>query len=148
MIVVGFAVAHADPYAQLLIWVNTPGIFGILLLQVAAAVSVVVFFRRRSSGEGTWRTVVAPVLSAALMVVAVVLASRNISFLTGTTGLVNDVLLSTIPVTCLIGLAWARWLRRSRPEVFRAIAADCEPTTVGGDRGDAGDADAEAVPAT
>lgn len=147
VIVGGFAVAKADPYSQLLIWVNTPGIFGILLLQVAAAVSVVAFFRRRSTREGVWRTVVAPVVSAALMVLAVVLASRNISFLTGTTGLVNDILLGTIPATCLIGLAWARWLRRSRPEVFHAIAAECEADmSASGELGDTGDA--EAVPAT
>lgn len=152
VIVVGFAVAKADPYSQLLIWVNTPGIFGILLLQVAAAVSVVVFFRRRSTREGAWRTLVAPIVSAVLMVLAVVLASRNISFLTGTTGLVNDILLWTIPVTCVIGLAWALWLRRSRPEVFHAIAADCEPVDAArsdlGQAGDAGDAGPETVAAT
>ncbi|GAB3854344.1 APC family permease [Nocardioides maradonensis] len=131
-IVVGFAVAHADPYSQLLIWVNTPGIFGILLLQVAAALSVVVYFRRRSTGEGVWRTVVAPIVSAVLMVVAMYLSAENISFLTGTTGTVNVVLLWTIPVTCLVGIAWALWLRRSRPAVFEAVASGCdgEPAAV------------------
>lgn len=126
VIVGGFAVAKADPYTQLLIWVNTPGIFGILLLQVAAAVSVVAYFRKRSTGEGAWRTLVAPVLSAGLMVFAVVLSAKNISFLTGTTGLVNQVLLLTIPVTCLLGLAWATWLRRNRCEVFDAVASSCD----------------------
>ncbi|HJQ06267.1 MAG TPA: APC family permease [Nocardioides sp.] len=132
VIVVGFAVAHADPYSQLLIWVNTPGIFGILLLQVAAALSVVVYFHRRSTTEGAWRTVVAPILSAALMVVAMYLSARNISFLTGTTGTVNEVLLWTIPVTCLVGVAWAFWLRQRRPAVFEAVAAGCdvEPVAV------------------
>lgn len=130
-VVAGFALAHADPYAQLLIWVNTPGIFGILLLQVAAAVSVVVFFRRRRTGEGVWRTVVAPVLSAALMMVAMVLAAQNISFLTGTTGLVNDVLLGTIPATCVLGAVWALWLRHSRREVFDALGSpgEVDPST-------------------
>jgi amino acid transporter len=126
VIVVGFALAHADPYAQLLIWVNTPGIFGILLLQVAAAISVVVYFRRRTTSEGAWRTVVAPIVSAALMLIAMVLAAENISFLTGTTGTVNVVLLWTIPVTCLVGVAWATWLRMRRPEVFQSVAAACD----------------------
>lgn len=129
VIVVGFAVAKADPYTQLLIWVNTPGIFGILLLQVAAAVSVVVYFRRRVTGEGIWRTVVAPVVSAALMIIAIVLSAKNISFLTGTTGLVNQVLLLTIPATVVIGVAWALWLRRNRREVFDGVAASCETDT-------------------
>ncbi|RJS45767.1 APC family permease [Nocardioides cavernaquae] len=126
VIVVGFAVAKADPYSQLLIWVNTPGIFGILLLQVAAAISVVVFFRRRATSEKVWSTVVAPLVSAALMIGACVLAAKNISFLTGTTGLVNQVLLLTIPATCLVGFGWALWLRRSRREVFDSLAAACE----------------------
>lgn len=126
VIVVGFALAKADPYTQLLIWVNTPGIFGILLLQVAAAVSVVVYFRRRVTGEGIWRTVIAPVVSAVLMLVAIVLSAKNISFLTGTTGLVNQVLLLTIPVTVVLGVAWALWLRRNRRDVFDAVAATCE----------------------
>ncbi|TGN65779.1 APC family permease [Nocardioides eburneiflavus] len=130
VIVAGFAVAKADPYSQLLIWVNTPGIFGILLLQVAAAISVVVFFRRRGTSEKVWSTVVAPIMSAVLMIVACVLAARNISFLTGTTGLVNQVLLLTIPVTCVIGFAWALWLRRNRRDVFDSVAAACETAQV------------------
>jgi hypothetical protein len=60
------------------------------------------------------------------MTVAVVLSAKNISFLTGTTGLVNQVLLLTIPVTCLIGLAWALWLRRNRRDVFDAVASTCD----------------------
>ena len=130
VIVVGFAVAKADPYTQLLIWVNTPGIFGILLLQVAAAISVVVFFRRRATSEKVWSTVVAPIISAVLMIVACVLAAKNISFLTGTTGVVNQVLLLTIPVTCVVGFAWALWLRRNRREVFDSVAAACETARV------------------
>ncbi|WP_017935316.1 APC family permease [Nocardioides sp. Iso805N] len=143
--VAGFAIGHADPYTQLLIWVNTPGIFGILLLQVAAAASVVVFFRRNRTHEGAWRTVVAPALSAALMVFAMVLAAKNISFLTGTTGLVNDVVLWTIPATCLVGAIWAFWLRRNRPEVFNGLASACGATSEPGN--DPG-ARTEAVPAT
>ncbi|WP_413100086.1 APC family permease [Streptomyces sp. Inha503] len=134
VIVSGFALAQADPYTQFMIWVNTPGVFGILLLQVAAAISVIAYFRRRTTGEGAWRTVVAPVIAAALMLVAMVLSARNISFLTGTTGLVNQVLLMTIPATCAVGFGWAVWLRRNHREVFDAITADCdtagEPETV------------------
>ena len=125
-IVGGFAISKADPYTLVLIWVITPGIVRILVLQVAAAVSVVAYFRKRATGEGPWRTVVAPVVSAGLMVVAIALSAKNISFLTGTTGLVNQVLLLTIPVACLLGLGWAIWLRRNRRDVFDAVAASCD----------------------
>jgi len=126
VIVAGFALAGADPYRHLLIWVNTPGIFGILLLQVAAAVSVVRFFRRTPNTEGPWRTVVAPVLSAIAMSTALVLAARHIELMTFASTKVNVVLLMTIPVTCVVGVVWARVLRRTRPEVYAGIAAECE----------------------
>lgn len=125
VVVGGFAVAEADPYTQLLIWVNTPGIIGILALQVAAAASVIVFFRRRATTEGAWRTLIAPGLAVVLMVAAMVLATQNMELLTGTAGTVNVVLVATIPLTCAIGLVWARWLRRNRPAVFDNVAASC-----------------------
>jgi hypothetical protein len=74
----GFAIAHANPYLHLLIWVNTPGVFEILLLQVAAAISVLTSFRRTPYDEGAWRTVIAPVLAA---VGAVVLAAQHAELL-------------------------------------------------------------------
>ncbi|HEY0890685.1 MAG TPA: APC family permease [Nocardioides sp.] len=130
VVVAGFALAQADPYGQLLIWVNTPGIFGILLLQVAAAVSVVAYFRRRSTAEGPWRTVVAPVAAALAMSAAMVLAARNVELFTAASTTVNSVLLLTIPVTCVVGLAWALWLRAQRRATYDAVAADCCTATV------------------
>lgn len=41
-----FAAIGADPYNQFLLWVNTPGVIGILALQLLAACAVVAFFRR------------------------------------------------------------------------------------------------------
>ena len=125
VVVVGFALADADPYQHLLIWVNTPGVFGILALQVAAAVSVVVFFRGTPNAEGAWRTVVAPVLAAIAMVVALVLAVQNVELITLASASVNLVLMLTIPAVCVVGLIWALVLRRTRPDVYAGIAADC-----------------------
>ncbi|MEV0702425.1 APC family permease [Saccharopolyspora sp. NPDC050389] len=126
VIVIGFAAVGADPYQHLLIWVNTPGVFGILLLQVAAAVSVVAFFRRTPNSEGPWRTVVAPVVSALAMIGVLVLAARHMDLMTSASTTVNAALLATIPIVCVVGLCWGAWLRRNRPEVYARIAADCE----------------------
>ncbi|MEV0087165.1 APC family permease [Saccharopolyspora sp. NPDC050642] len=126
VIVVGFAIAGADPYKHLLIWVNTPGVFGILLLQVAAAVSVVAFFRRTPNTEGRWRTVVAPVLSALAMIGVLVLAAWHMDLMTASSPAVSFVLLATVPVVAVIGLCWGAWLRRNRPEVHARIATNCE----------------------
>ncbi|GAB2738866.1 APC family permease [Salinifilum aidingensis] len=126
VVVAAFAIAGADPYRQLLIWVNTPGVFGIMLLQAVTAVSVVVFFRRVSNSEGVWRTVLAPVLSAAAMAAALVLATTHVELFTEASGAVNAVLLLVLPVTCAVGVGWGLWLRRNRPASFAGIAEDRE----------------------
>jgi amino acid transporter len=124
VVVVGFAVAHADPYRQLLIWVNTPGVLGILVLQVAVAVSVPVYFRRVPNDEGRWRTVVAPLLAVAGMVAALYLTSSHLELLTAASSTVNRTLQLSVVAACVAGVGWALWLRRNRPEVYAAVAAD------------------------
>ena len=124
VVVVAFALAGADPYTQLLIWVNTPGVLGILLLQVAAAVSVPLYFRRTPNNEGLWRTLVAPVVAVAGMLVALYLTLTHLSLLTGASDTVNRILGWSVVVVCLCGVAWAMWLRRRRAEVYDAVAAD------------------------
>jgi hypothetical protein len=47
----------------------------------------------------------------------------NISLLTGASAAVNRVILLTVPVVVIAGLAWAAWLRRFRPAVYAGIAA-------------------------
>jgi len=124
LVVGSFAAADADPYTQLLIWVNTPGVLGILLLQVMVAVSVPVYFRRTANDEGRWRTVVAPLVSAVGMLVALYLTVTHLSLLTAASDSVNRVLLLTVPLVVLAGVGWAWWLRRNRPDVFASVAAD------------------------
>ncbi|MZE56923.1 amino acid transporter, partial [Streptomyces sp. SID5770] len=36
LVVLGFATAGADPFTQLLLWVNTPGVIGLMALQLLA----------------------------------------------------------------------------------------------------------------
>jgi amino acid transporter len=141
VIVGGFAIAHADPYLKLLIWVNTPGVVGLVLLQVMVALSAVIYFRRNKTQDGIWRTMIAPILATAGMVASLYLMITNISLLTGASAAVNRVILLTVPVVVIAGLAWAVWLRRFRPAVYARIAA----TDAANADADA-DADADAVP--
>ena len=130
VVVLAFALAGADPYFQLLIWVNTPGLLGIVLLQVVVSVAVPVFFHRIENPEGRWRTLIAPVLAATGMIAALYLMIAKISLLTGASQAVNLVLILTVPVVCIAGFAWATWLRRSRPEAYAGLAAgDAEPVS-------------------
>jgi amino acid transporter len=143
IVVGGFALAHADPYLQLLIWVNTPGVLGLVLLQALVAVSAVVFFRRHQTSEGIWRTLIAPVLATIGMIASMYLMVTNITLFTGASDTVNRVIELTVPATVVIGLAWAGWLRRFRPAVYAGIAADSGADEAAG--GDCDDASAQAA---
>jgi hypothetical protein len=39
----------------------------------------------------------------------------------------------SVAAVCAIGVSWALWLRRNRPEVYAAIAAEPENEGVAGD---------------
>lgn len=129
VVVTGFAMAGADPYTQLLIWVNTPGVLGIILLQVAAAISVPMYFRRTPNDEGPWRTRVAPIVSAAAMAMALYLTVTHLELLTAASAGVNLVLVLSVVAVCAAGVGWALWLRGNRPAVYQAVAADAVKDT-------------------
>jgi amino acid transporter len=122
IIVGGFALAGADPYLQLLIWVNTPGVVGVVVLQILAAASVVVFFVRRASrADRPWYAVPAGIAGGVLMLVFLVLIVVNIGVLTGADDATNAVIIGVIPAAFLVGLVLAEVLRRIRPAAYAGI---------------------------
>ncbi|MFJ7047846.1 APC family permease [Streptomyces sp. NPDC101112] len=123
-VVLAFAAAGADPYMQLLLWVNTPGMLALMVLQLLAAIAVPLYFRRRTHGEGALRTVVAPVAAAVLLTGAIALVVTHLDQFTGASTTVNTVLAAIVPAVLVIGLALGWWLRRSRPEVYAGFAAE------------------------
>ncbi|MDN3293538.1 APC family permease [Streptomyces ficellus] len=125
-VVLAFALAGADPYTQLLLWVNTPGGIGLMALQLLAALAIPVYFRRVSHNEGVVRTVVAPVTAAVLLTAAIGLVVAKIDLFTGASTTVNTVLVALVPGVFVLGVLLALRLRRSRPEVYARFAE--EPT--------------------
>jgi amino acid transporter len=124
VVVLGFWAAGADPYGQLLLWVNTPGMIGLFALQLLAAIAVPCYFRRVPHQEGVLRTVVAPVVATVLLATAIVLVVTHIDLFTGASTTVNTVLIVLSPAVFVIGLALAWWLRRQRPHVYADFAAE------------------------
>lgn len=124
VVVIAFAWAGADPYDQLLLWVNTPGMIGLLALQLIAAIAVPCYFRRVSHQEGVLRTVVAPVVATVLLSVALVLVATHIDVFTGASPFVNTILIGVAPAVFVLGLALAMWLRSRRPDVYEGFAAE------------------------
>ncbi|MFG2123434.1 APC family permease [Streptomyces sp. NPDC048710] len=124
VVVLAFWAADADPYQQLLLWVNTPGMIGLLLLQLLAAIAVPCYFRRIGHREGSLRTLVAPVVAAVLLATAIVLVVGHIDLFTGASPTVNTLLVVVSPVVFALGLPLAWWLRRRRPEVYAAFVTE------------------------
>ncbi|MEU9991373.1 APC family permease [Streptomyces sp. NPDC048045] len=124
VVVLAFRAADADPYQHLLLWVNTPGMIGLLLLQLLAAIAVPCYFRRIAHQEGRLRTLVAPVAAAVLLTAAIVLVVGHIDLFTGASPAVNTLLVVAAPTAFLLGLPLAWWLRRNRPGVYAAFATE------------------------
>jgi amino acid transporter len=133
VIVGGFVIAGADPYLNLLIWVNTPGVIGVLVLQLLASIAVIVFFVRNRSLERTWYVLPAGVVATVALAAFTVLIVVNIDALTGASTspagpAANVVILLAVPVAFLVGIVLAVIYKRTRPAVYERIG--------GGDRDD------------
>ncbi|MFC9536958.1 APC family permease [Streptomyces sp. NPDC056975] len=123
-VVLAFWAAGADPYAQLLLWVNTPGMIGLMALQLLAAIAVPFYFRRITHEEGVLRTVVAPIAATVLLSIAIVLVCTHLDLFTGASSLVNMILMAVAPAVFVLGIALARRLRRTKPDVYERFAAE------------------------
>jgi amino acid transporter len=117
------ALLNADPYQQLLIWVNTPGIFGIVGLQGLVSVAAFLYLRRNPDAATSKLLVPISLVSAVLLFGVVLLIGLNIELLTFADSLTNTILILVMPVVLLAGLLTARWVRRHRPETFAQIGS-------------------------
>ncbi|WP_458109477.1 APC family permease [Arthrobacter sp. R3-55] len=117
------AIAGADPYRQLLIWVNTPGIVGIVALQGVVSVAAFIYLRRNPAAVTHRVLLPVSIASAILLFGVVALIAINIELLTFADPLTNTILLLVPPVVFIAGLLIARRLRTTRPDVFARIGS-------------------------
>ncbi|MET8763471.1 APC family permease [Lentzea sp. NPDC004782] len=121
IVIGGFALAGADPITGLLLWVNTPGVVGIVVLQALTAVACVVYFLRRNKSASTPVALTAAVVSTVLLAAATYVLISNVGLLTNAPTSVNVVLVGIVPVTLLVGGVLAVWLRNRRPETYARV---------------------------
>ncbi|MGO1545099.1 MAG: APC family permease [Gulosibacter sp.] len=124
LVVVGFALAGADPYANLMIWLNAPGVIGIIALQAFVSLAAVVYLlRNRSANTNPW---VVPIATVATLLLfgAVYLTLTNMDLMTGATGMLNVVLVLIIPAVFVLGVLYALFLRKFRPAIYERIGTD------------------------
>ncbi|MFW0793013.1 APC family permease [Gordonia sp. CPCC 205515] len=122
LVIVGaFAVAGADPYRQLLLLMNTPGVVGILALQVITAIAVVAYFVRKRLVAVERRGVIAGVISTVLLGGATTLLISKINLLTNAAFGTNAILVGLVGVVLIIGAVVAQYFRVRRPDIYARI---------------------------
>jgi amino acid transporter len=131
-VVLGFVAPGADPYTRLFLWVTTPGAIGISVLMLLTALASVVYFLRRSPAASTRAAVVAGIASCVLLAIALYVSVDNMELITAASPTVNAVLVGIVPLTLLIGLGSALWMRGARPATYARIGHE-EDTDVPAD---------------
>jgi len=116
-----FAVLGLDVYSDLTTSMLGLGTLGIIALQALAAASVLRL--RHDRPAHWWRERLAPLLGCAGLVVSVWLAVRNFALLSGSANPLVGRLPWLLLITAVCAGGFARWLRRARPERYRALPA-------------------------
>jgi len=121
IVVTGFALAGADPYLDLLLKVNTPGVVGIILLQAITSFAVVAYFYRRRHTVSARLATACGLLGGLLLSVAVYVLVTHIDLLTNADTPTNVLLVGIVPVTLVAGVVASLILKKRRPAVYAAI---------------------------
>lgn len=131
IVVIAFGVAGLDPLTQLVILVNSPGVYGIITLQLLASIAVLIFIMRNRHLARRWYVLPAAIVSLVAMAVLLVVLVITIDYLTSAGPAINAIILAVVPVVLVLGAVYALILRARRPEVFARIGgADQDATLI------------------
>lgn len=123
-VVLLFALFGLDPFQDLLVKVNTPGVIGIILLQALAAAAAVVFFLRRRDMPRRAFLITTSVVAAGLMAWVIFVVIKHLDVLTGAPKATNELLVGVVPAVLLLGVVGGLVLRRVRPDTIALLAHD------------------------
>jgi len=123
-VVIGFAVARADPVLTMFSWLSNLATVCVLLLMIATAISVIRFFRRASHGYGKVRILLLPALAGMGLCVVLVLAVANFHILTGASERSALALIGLLPIAASVGWLAAGRLKRRDPARFANLGQD------------------------
>ncbi|WP_147916737.1 APC family permease [Ruania zhangjianzhongii] len=135
----GYALGGLDPLVELFFYAGTAGGLGVLMLITTTAIAIVVFFARTPGRENAWRSRVAPVAAAVILLLVCTAGIVNMPQLLGTPpgSALPWVVPAVYVAAAVAGIAWGRELARCRPEVYQTIglgagAATEERSSTGG----------------
>jgi amino acid transporter len=122
-VIVGYALAGAQPMQDLFFDLGTTGGFGVLLLYALTSVAVIVFFARHPSSETAFSCLIAPALAAILLTGIAVLAIQHYATLLGVApgSAAAWALPAGYGAVAALGLVWGLVIKISRPDVYATI---------------------------
>ncbi|MBV6762327.1 APC family permease [Rhodococcus opacus] len=109
----GAVLTGLDPMAELYTWTAGLASVGYVVLLVLTCLAVLVFFRRRSEKHSTARTVVAPALGLAGLLVILVMMLFNLDLLAGNNRVVSVAIVASLLVAYALGPIVGRLLPAS-----------------------------------
>lgn len=115
-----FIATKQDPYLAVGAGLIGLGTLCLIVLQGAASFSVIAFFSSHPDRD-LWKTVLAPLLGGAGLVLAAFLSFKNFSLLTGATSGWISMLPWLVLATAVAGFVIALWLRSARPELYERL---------------------------
>lgn len=124
IVVIVFAAAGLDPLTNLVIWVNSPGVYGIIALQVLASVAVVVFILKNKDEDRKWYVLPAAIVSTIALSALLVVAILTVDVLTAAGPVINSIILSLVPAIMIGGALYGLWLKAKKPSVYARIGGN------------------------
>ncbi|WP_170323800.1 APC family permease [Cryptosporangium phraense] len=123
IVVAIYAVGGWDPLLSLFYCGGALGGFAVLLLITITACAVVVFLARRPEIRPRRGAMIASAISAVTLGAVVVLAVLHFDVLLGVapTDPLRWVLPGAYGVVAMVGIAWAAYLRKTRPEIYAQL---------------------------
>ncbi|MBL3687513.1 APC family permease [Leucobacter zeae] len=121
------------PVLTMFTWLTNTGAMGLVLLMAVIAAAVIGFFRRDRRGLGMWTTLVAPLVSGALLawVFIMIIANFHVQMGQEAPTAATYVLPIIVLVAGIIGIVWGRALKRRNPAVYQQIGHGTEPGAYG-----------------
>lgn len=122
VVVAVYAVAAIDPLVRLFFYGAGIGALGVLLLSAVTSVAVIGFFARDGRGESLWHRVIAPAISAVILLITSYLALTHLEALFGPdTTTVTTAVRWALLIVFVAGVVWGLILRVARPNVYAGI---------------------------
>jgi amino acid transporter len=130
-VLIGYAIAQADPIIHLFFWVTVTGGLGVLILMTLTSAAVIGFFARDRRGESFWRRIGAPILATIALGTVLYLTVSQFDVLLGVGP--ESPLRSGFPlsfaIAAVVGVGWALLLKSRHPQVYDGIGQGAKATS-------------------